>query len=114
MTTSNVSQHLVGQIQKPGQKPENVDLVVSNLSPVTNPGDWIVIYTKKGVSSTLQNEDGSSSDFLYWGLSAPYFKDDKEFNIFLQTTRLLVTVKGELARPKNHDKLDIEEIFSNG
>ena len=46
--------------------------------------------------------------------AAPYFKDDKEFNIFLQTTWLLVTVKSELARPKNHDKLDIEEVFSNG
>ncbi len=46
--------------------------------------------------------------------AAPYFKDDKEFNIFLQTTRLLVAVKDELARPMNHERLDIEEVFPNG
>jgi len=46
--------------------------------------------------------------------AAGHFTGDKEFNIYLETTRLLVTVKKELARPRNHEGLDIEEVFSNG
>ena len=46
--------------------------------------------------------------------AAPYFNDNKEFSILFETTRLLSAVKQELARPKNHDRLDIEEVFSNG
>ncbi len=46
--------------------------------------------------------------------AAPYYSGNREFNILLETTRLLMAVKKELARPKNHERLDIEEIFSNG
>jgi len=46
--------------------------------------------------------------------AAGHFAGDKEFNICLETTRLLVAVKQELARPRTHERLDIEEVFSNG
>ena len=46
--------------------------------------------------------------------AAPYFNSNKEFSILFETTRLLVAVKQELARPINHERLDIEEVFSNG
>lgn len=46
--------------------------------------------------------------------AAPYFSEDKEFNIYLETTRLLLAVKDEIARPRTHERLDIEEVFSNG
>jgi hypothetical protein len=47
-------------------------------------------------------------------VAAPYFKEDKEFNILRETTLLLLAVKEELARPGNQDRLDIEEVFTSG
>lgn len=46
--------------------------------------------------------------------AAPYFKDDKEFNLYLETTRLLVEVKKELGKLEEDDNLEIEEIFTHG
>ena len=31
-------------------------------------GDYIVLYTRKGTSSTTKNNDGSTTHFLFWGL----------------------------------------------
>lgn len=31
-------------------------------------GDYVVLYTKQGVPSDQQNNDGSTTHFLYWGL----------------------------------------------
>ncbi len=47
-------------------------------------------------------------------IAAPFFGEDKEFKLYLETTRLLVKVKEALARNKTGDKIDIEEVFSNG
>ena len=41
-------------------------------------GDWIVLYTGLGVSSTKKNEDGSTSYFHYWGLSNPIFNKPED------------------------------------
>lgn len=41
-------------------------------------GDRIVLYTKKGTNSVRENEDGSKTYFLYWGLEKPIFTDDKK------------------------------------
>lgn len=46
--------------------------------------------------------------------AAPYFGDDREFALYRETTRLLLTVKKELARPGNQERLDVEEVFSDG
>lgn len=46
--------------------------------------------------------------------AAPYFENDKEFNLYFETTRLLLEVKRELGKLEKEDKLEIEEIFSNG
>lgn len=46
--------------------------------------------------------------------AAPFFENDKEFNLFYETTRLLVEVKKELGKINVEDNIEIEEIFSNG
>ncbi|MEO9885495.1 MAG: hypothetical protein ABJR05_07810 [Balneola sp.] len=39
-------------------------------------GDRIVIYTTSGTDSVRENDDGSKTYFLYWGLNSPIFTDD--------------------------------------
>ena len=46
--------------------------------------------------------------------AAPYFEEDREFVLYYETVRLLVKVKQELGKLEVDDKLEIEEIFSNG
>ena len=46
--------------------------------------------------------------------AAPYFKDDKEFKLYYETTLLLLEVKKTLGKFEDEDKLEIEEIFTNG
>lgn len=46
--------------------------------------------------------------------AAPYFENDREFNLFYETTQLLVDVKKELGRYEKDDKIEIEEIFTDG
>lgn len=48
--------------------------------------------------------------------AAPYFENDREFNLYYETTRLLITVKQELAQldHRDRDRIEIEEVFSNG
>ncbi|UCG61808.1 MAG: hypothetical protein JSV52_00530 [Candidatus Zixiibacteriota bacterium] len=46
--------------------------------------------------------------------AAHHYRGNREFGILLETTRLLVAVKEQLARPMNHERLDIEEVFPNG
>jgi hypothetical protein len=49
----------------------------------------------------------------YFGRAAAFFKDNKEFNLFHESTRLLVAVKEELAAADGPE-LVIEEDYSNG
>ena len=46
--------------------------------------------------------------------AAPYFKSDKEFKLYYETTLLLLEVKKTLGKFEDEDKLEIEEIFTNG
>lgn len=46
--------------------------------------------------------------------AAPFFKDDKEFNLYYETTLLLLEVKKTLGKLEDDEKLEIEEIFTNG
>jgi hypothetical protein len=48
----------------------------------------------------------------YFDRAAPYFKENKEFNLYRETVKLLVAVKEELV--STDDKLLIEETFSDG
>jgi hypothetical protein len=36
-------------------------------------GDKVVVYTKSGINSIKENSDGTTTYFLYWGLSNPIF-----------------------------------------
>ena len=54
------------------------------------------------------------SESEHFKKAAPYFENDKEFNLYFETTRLLLEVKRELGKLEKEDKLEIEEIFSNG
>lgn len=47
-------------------------------------------------------------------MAAPFFKENREFNLLFETTRLLVTVGHELNRLEKEDVLEVEEVFSNG
>ena len=46
--------------------------------------------------------------------AAPYFKEDKEFNLYRESTRLLLVVKQEVEMIEKEDRLEIEEAFPNG
>lgn len=46
--------------------------------------------------------------------AAPFFQEDKEFNLYFETTMLLVEVKKTLGKLEVEDKLEIEEIVPNG
>ncbi|RKX28220.1 MAG: hypothetical protein DRP47_04880 [Candidatus Zixiibacteriota bacterium] len=46
--------------------------------------------------------------------AASGFKTDREFNLYRETTRLLLAVKREIAVLEKEDKLEIEEAFPNG
>ncbi len=51
----------------------------------------------------------------YFGKAASFFRDNEEFHILWESTRLLVAVKDELAVAGNEDDaLVIEEVFSDG
>ncbi len=46
--------------------------------------------------------------------AAPFFREDKEFALLRETTRLLVTVQNEIATQTKSERLEIEEVFSDG
>ncbi len=50
----------------------------------------------------------------FFDQAAPDFAGDREFNLYRETTRLLVAVKEKLAKTENEDKTEIEEAFSHG
>lgn len=60
-----------------------------------------------------QKRYSSAAD--YFDKAAPYFRDSQEFQLLLESTRMLVAVKEQLAVADNEDDaLVIEEVFSNG
>jgi len=46
--------------------------------------------------------------------AAPDFKNDKEFNLYRESTRLLLAVTQEVEMIEDEDRLEIEEAFPNG
>lgn len=42
-----------------------------------NAGDKVVLYTKSGVDSSKDSDDGTKIYFYYWGLSETIYKDSK-------------------------------------
>lgn len=59
-----------------------------------------------------RKEYGSASE--YFDKAAPYFKGNKEFRLLRETNRLLLVIKKELKNPGVENRIDIEEMFSNG
>jgi len=43
-----------------------------------------------------------------------FFRNDQEFRLLSETNRLLLVVKGELARLEKDSELQIEEVFTDG
>ena len=50
----------------------------------------------------------------HFGTAAPDFKGNGEFNLFHETTKLMLAVKKERQRLNSQDQIDIEEVFSRG
>ena len=48
----------------------------------------------------------------HFDAAAPYFKDNREFNLLRETTGLLLAVKAEWERLNDRDTIEIEEVFS--
>ena len=59
-----------------------------------------------------RKEYGSASE--YFEKAAPYFKGNKDFRLLRETNRLLLAVKKELKNPNVGNRLEIEEMFSDG
>ncbi|UCC44993.1 MAG: hypothetical protein JSU65_03460 [Candidatus Zixiibacteriota bacterium] len=48
-------------------------------------------------------------------IAAPHFRGNREFDLFRETTRMLLAVKDELAAAEDaDDRIEIEEVFSSG
>lgn len=62
----------------------------------------------------LQNKDYAlAAD--YFKQAAPHYKNNKEFNLYYETIRLLLAVKEQLAdMDVNDDNIKIEETFTHG
>lgn len=61
----------------------------------------------------LKRKDyGSASE--YFEMAAPYFRGNKEFRLLRETNRLLLAVKKELKNPGIENRIEIEEMFTNG
>lgn len=61
----------------------------------------------------LKNKDyRAASD--HFDTAAPHFRDNREFNLLSETTKLLLAVKAERESLDSKDKIEIEEVFSYG
>lgn len=49
-------------------------------------GDLVVIYTKSGAKRKIENEDGSTSYFFYWGLPNPLMSLKNSTVVLFETT----------------------------
>lgn len=47
-------------------------------------GDSIVLYTKKGYTSTNLNKDGSITHFIYWGLNKTIWNKDGDCAVLFE------------------------------
>jgi hypothetical protein len=65
------------------------------------------------LTALKQKKYSSAAD--YFEKAAPYFRDNREFQLLRESTRMLVAVKDQLAVADNeNDALVIEEVYSNG
>lgn len=49
-------------------------------------GDLVVVYTKKGKKGQIDNIDGSTSYFIYWGLGKPIGSDPRAAVVLFNTS----------------------------
>ena len=49
----------------------------------------------------------------HFELAASHFKENQEFSLLWETTRLLLAVKEEL-KPDENEKIEIEEVYTYG
>jgi hypothetical protein len=50
----------------------------------------------------------------HFDAAADYFKNNREFTLLRETTRLLLAVRRERQRWESADRIEIEEVFSHG
>lgn len=56
-------------------------------------GDIIVLYTKSGNNNISKNEDGSTTYFYYWGLSAAHLNDQKPCVVLFDASWEVVAIQ---------------------
>ncbi|MFQ6008459.1 MAG: hypothetical protein ACE5K8_05840 [Candidatus Zixiibacteriota bacterium] len=61
----------------------------------------------------LQRKDYQAAS-VHFDTAAPYFKDNREFNLFHETTKLMLAVKEERQRLNSQDQIEIKEVYSHG
>ncbi len=61
----------------------------------------------------LKKKDYSAA-MKHFEEAAPFFKENAEFNLLMETTKLLVVVKNERMRLENDDTIEIEEALPYG
>ena len=49
-------------------------------------GDLVIVYTKSGSKQVIENEDGSSSYFFYWGLTESLMSLENSTVVLFETT----------------------------
>jgi hypothetical protein len=52
-------------------------------------GDLVVLYTKKGKSSSTENKDGTTNHFFYWGLDSNVWNNDGDCALLLHVDEWL-------------------------
>jgi hypothetical protein len=60
----------------------------------------------------LKNKDYQAAT-EFFDRAAPYFKENKEFNLLRETNRLLIAVKEKLATA-DHEEIELEETILYG
>ena len=48
-------------------------------------GDLVVLYTKKGINTESQNDDGTTTHFFYLGLDSPIWNDAEDAVLLVET-----------------------------
>ena len=57
-------------------------------------GDSVVIYTKSGTKSKVQNADGSTTYFIYWGLTNPLWIKIEDCAVVLEVNSWITSQPG--------------------
>lgn len=60
-----------------------------------NAGDYVVLYTKKGTPSDELNDQGTTTHFLYWGLSNTVWNNTDDCAVLFEVNTWATSKQGE-------------------